>query len=253
MGNSEWIDTDFYAVLGVKRNATEVEIKKSYRALARKHHPDANRGDAAAEERFKDLVQAYEVLSRTSERLRYDRVRSVAGSSARSSGFKRHSDAAAVYRPIYRPPLRGKDLEYRVVISTKEARRGATVTVETQEVGRSSRTVFVRLPAGMVDGQRLCIKGRGGYGLNGGETGDLYVTARVYSSRVLNRNPYLDSARAERRRQPVTVRSLPRMARMVMHFLLTPNDVELNQALRQGNVDADWAREIIRQRRASRR
>ncbi len=253
MGNSEWIDKDFYAVLGVKRSATEIEIKKAYRSLARKHHPDANRGEAAAEERFKDLAQAYEVLSNSSERMRYDRLRSVASSRGGRGGFKRHSDAAAVYRPVYRPPQRGSDLEYRVVISTKEARRGATVTVETQEVGRSSRTVFVRLPAGMVDGQRLCIKGRGSYGLNGGEAGDLYVTARVFSSRALSRNPYLDSARADRRREPLTARSLGRLARMVAHFLLTPNDVELNQALRHGSVDADWAREIIRQPRASRR
>ncbi|CAN5818707.1 hypothetical protein BH23ACT12_BH23ACT12_18460 [soil metagenome] len=253
MGNKEWIERDFYAILGVKRTATEVEIKKSYRALARQHHPDANLGDAAAEERFKTIIQAYEVLSKTTERSRYDRLRSMALPANRSGGFKRHAETAAVYRPAYRPPLRGRDLEYRVVISTKEARRGATVTVETHEVGRSSRTVFVRLPAGMADGERLCIKGRGGYGLNGGETGDLYVTARVFTARALSSNPYLDSARAERRREPVTLRSVPRVARMVLHFLLTPNDVELNQALSQGRADANWAQEIIRQRRAMRR
>ena len=254
MGNKEWLEKDFYAVLGVGRNASEIEIKKSYRALAMKHHPDANNGDAGAEERFKGIVQAYEVLSKPIERSRYDRVRLVASSwGARTQGFRKHAQTAAAYRPAYRPPVRGRDMEHRVVISTKEARRGVTVTVETSELGRTSRTVFVRLPAGVTDGQRVCIKGRGGYGVNGGEAGDLYVTAGVFSPQALSRNPHLDYARGERRRKPFNLSDVPRMARMVAHFLLNPNDVELNQALRQSHVDAAWAEEILKQRRAMRR
>lgn len=253
MGNHDWVEKDFYAVLGVKRDASELEIKKSYRALAMKHHPDANNGDAAAEERFKGIVQAYDVLSRSSERSKYDRVRMVAARMPRVEGFRRHTATAAVYRPVYRPPLRGRDFESAVVLSTKEARRGVTVPVETSEPGRVSRTVFVRVPAGVENGQRLYIKGRGGYGLNGGEPGDLYVTARVYSAQTFSRNPYLQAARADRRRDPLTLRSVPRVARMLAHFLLNPNDVELNQALSRGEADAAWAEEILRQRRAMRR
>ena len=253
MGNKEWLEKDFYAVLGVGRNASEIEIKKSYRALAMKHHPDANNGDAGAEERFKGIVQAYEVLSKPTERSRYDRVRVVANwAGTRTQGFKRHAQTGAAYRPVNRPPIRGRDMEHRVVVSTKEARRGVTVTVETSELGRMSRTVFVRLPAGVTDGERLCIKGRGGYGLNGGEAGDLYVTARVFSTQALNRNPHLNAARGGRASPPLTLAKLPQMARMLAHFLLNPDDVELNQAL-SSTSDSEWARRIIKQRRAMRR
>lgn len=253
MGNQDWVQKDFYAILGVKRDATEVEIKKSYRALAMKHHPDANNGDPKAEERFKGIVQAYDVLSKSTERSKYDRVRMVASRVTRVEGFRRHTATAAVYRPVYRPPLRGRDFETSVVLSTKEARRGVTIPVETSELGRMSRTVFVRVPAGVSNGQRLCIKGRGGYGLNGGEAGDLYVTANVYSAQTLSRNPHLEAARGDRRRDPVTLRSVPHVARMLAHFLLNPNDVELNQALSQSRADAAWAQEILKQRRAMRR
>ncbi len=253
MGNQDWVDKDFYAILGVKRNASEVEIKKSYRALAMKHHPDANNGDPRAEERFKGIVQAYDVLSKSTERSKYDRVRMVVSRTTRVEGFRKHTATAAVYRPVYRPPLRGKDFETSVVLSTKEARRGVTIPVETSELGRMSRTVFVRVPPGVANGQRLCIKGRGGYGLNGGEAGDLYVTARVYSAQTLSRNPYLEAARGDRRREPLSLSDVPRVARMLAHFLLNPNDVELNQALSQSHADAAWAQEILKQRRSMRR
>lgn len=251
--NKEWMQTDFYAVLGVRKDATELEIKKSYRALARKHHPDANNGDSRAEERFKGIVQAYDVLSKASERSRYDRLRTVVPLvGLRPSGFKQHADTGAAFRPIYQPPVRGRDLEARVVLSTKEARRGLTVPVETVEIGRTSRTVFVRIPAGVADGQRIKVEGRGGYGLNGGKTGDLYVTARVFSQQVLNQNPHLDAFRVGRQKAPLSLADLPRVARMFAHFLLNPNDVELNEAL-SSSTDTKWAREIIKQRRTMRR
>jgi molecular chaperone DnaJ len=251
--NKEWLQTDFYAVLGVGKDAGELEIKRSYRALARKHHPDANNGDSRSEERFKRIVQAYDVLSNASERSRYDRLRAVVPlGGVRPSGFKRHADTGAAFRPVYQPPLRGRDLEARVVLSTREARRGLTVPVETVEAGRASRTVFVRIPAGVADNQRIKVEGRGGYGLNGGKAGDLYVTARVFSQQILNQNPHLDAFRAGRQKAPVTLADLPRVARKLAHFLLNPNDVELNQALSSA-ADTEWAREIIKQRRAMRR
>lgn len=253
IGKNDWLEKDFYSVLCVQRNATEVEIKKSYRALARKHHPDANPGDLHAEERFKGIAQAYAVLSNTSERSKYDRVRALGPhSGVRPAGFKRYGETAAAYRPVYKPPLRGKDISARVVLSTKEARRGVTVAVEAIELGRMSRTVFVRIPAGTDDGQQVRVEGRGGYGLNGGKAGDLYVTARVFSAQVLARNPLLNAARGARAGTGLTLGNLPRRARMVAHFLLNPDDVELNQAL-SSTQDSEWAREIIRGRRQARR
>jgi DnaJ-class molecular chaperone len=251
--NREWLRTDFYAVLGVSKDATELDIKRSYRALARMHHPDANNGDSGAEERFKGIVQAYDVLSKASERSRYDRMRAVVPfQGLRPSGFRQHADTGAAFRPVYQPPVRGRDLDARVVLSTREARRGLTVPVETVELGRTSRTVFVRIPPGISDGQRIKVEGRGGYGLNGGKTGDLYVTARVFSPQILSQNPHLDAFRVGRQKAPVTLADVPRVVRKLAHFLLNPNDVELNEAL-SSPTDTRWAQEIIRQRRAMRR
>ncbi len=258
MSNKEWLEKDFYAVLGVKRDASELEIKRSYRALALKHHPDANHGDARSEERFKNIVQAYEVLSKSTERSSYDRLRSFAGRTGmvRASGFQKYANSgAAAYRPTYSPPVRGKDIETRVILSSRDARRGVSVTVQTTEVGRTSRTVFVRIPAGAVDGQRLRIEGRGGSGLNWGKPGDLYITVKVFSPQEFDNNPYLEAVRSGTPRQPVTLKNFTHVARMVAHFLLNPNDVELNEALSRHNdsSSSDWAKEILRERRSARR
>ncbi|HVL50555.1 MAG TPA: DnaJ domain-containing protein [Actinomycetota bacterium] len=257
MANRDWIEKDYYAVLGVKRDASEAEIKKAYRALALRNHPDANRGDAGAEERFKGIAQAFEVLSRAPQRSQYDRLRAVAsGGAFRPTGFQRYAyGGTAPFKPVRRPPTRGRDLQTRVVLSAKEARKGVTVPVEAYEPGRAARTVIVRVPAGVVDGQTWRIPKRGGYGANGGEPGDLLVTARVFSAQVLKSYPELNDARSNRGQPPMKLRNVPKAARMIAHFLLNPNDVELNEALSRFDdaAMANWAEEIIRSRRSSRR
>src|SRR2546423_8884598 len=74
----EWFDKDYYQVLGVPKNASAADIKKAYRKLAQKHHPDANAGNREAEERFKEVSAAYDVLGDTEKRSQYDRVREMA-------------------------------------------------------------------------------------------------------------------------------------------------------------------------------
>src|SRR5699024_10630547 len=83
MTGQDWFDKDFYAVLGVPKDADQNQIKKAYRKLARDLHPDRNPGDAAAEARFKDVGEAYAVLSDTEQRQQYDAVRAVAGGGPR--------------------------------------------------------------------------------------------------------------------------------------------------------------------------
>ena len=85
MASQDWIDKDFYAILGVSRDASEEDIKKAYRKLARKHHPDKNPGDDAAEQKFKDVAEAHSVLADKEQREQYDAVRAM-GSGARFSG-----------------------------------------------------------------------------------------------------------------------------------------------------------------------
>ena len=84
MASQDWIDKDFYSVLGVSKDASQADIKKAYRKLARKYHPDQNPGDAAAEKKFKDISEANSVLSDTEEREQYDAIRAM-GSGARFS------------------------------------------------------------------------------------------------------------------------------------------------------------------------
>lgn len=251
MSNREWLEKDFYAVLGVKRDATEVEIKKAYRALALKHHPDANAGDPAAADRFKAISQAFHVLSRSPERFRYDRLRTVFPTGP----FRTHANPdGRPFRPVRRPPVRGRDLQVRVVLSERGSRRGITVPVQVAEPGKGTRTVIVKVPPGVQDMQTWCIPRRGGSGENWGEPGDLLVTARVFSAQDLRLNPELEAERVDRSTNPVNLRTFPKFARMVTHFLLHPNDIELNEALSRYNdtATADWAEEIIRSRRASR-
>src|SRR5256714_12762714 len=83
----EWFDKDYYQVLGVPKNASAADVKKAYRKLAQKHHPDANAGNREAEERFKEVSAAYDVLGDTEKRAQYDQVREMAASGVRAGGF----------------------------------------------------------------------------------------------------------------------------------------------------------------------
>jgi molecular chaperone DnaJ len=153
--NRDWLEKDYYAVLGVPKNASQKEVRKAYRALAQKNHPDANPGDKSAEERFKEISAAYDVLGDEKKRKEYDRAREMAGAGfgfgfggpggARvrvedlgfeeafgdlfnlfGGGFGGPAGARARGRRV---PRKGPDLETAVRITFEEAAFGATVTV----------------------------------------------------------------------------------------------------------------------------
>jgi DnaJ-class molecular chaperone len=198
---------DYYEILGVKRDAGEKEIKSAYRRLARKHHPDLNRGDKAAEERFKDVAEAFAVLSDFEKRARYDRGGHEAfgtefdpfagvDSSRFDAGFGpgvlddllsqlfggRFGGATAGPRGGRRRG-RGRDLRYETTISFPDAVRGATLELRVARVGeggaRIEDTVKVRIPPGVEDGSTVRVPGRGDTGGPGAEPGDLLLTLRV--------------------------------------------------------------------------
>jgi len=207
----EWFETDYYAVLGVAKDASGAEVTKAYRKLAREYHPDTNPGDAAAEERFKEISTAYEVIGDEEKRASYDQARQMGpmgnpfgGSSRTSNGgfgfegvdlgdllgsvFSSGSGSSGLfgdqpggrYARIKRP---GRDQEATLAISFDEAVRGVTTSLRLDD-GSGPRTIKVRIPAGVESGQRIRVRGKGG---PGDPPGDLYVTVTTDSHEIFGR------------------------------------------------------------------
>lgn len=183
---SEWLEKDYYAILGIAADASAKEIKKAFRALARSHHPDNNPDDAAAEERFKEVNEAYDVLSDPEQRSAYDEARSMRHAYAARGGFEQQVrvedlfgesfDLGDLFGQARREPRprRGVDLETEMDLTFDEALAGASRSVELD-----GETFTVRIPRGVADGARIRLRGKGGSGRNGGSRGDLYVRVHL--------------------------------------------------------------------------
>ena len=200
---------DYYAILGVERSASEADIKKAYRKLARKYHPDVSK-DPAGEEKFKDLAEAYQTLKDTEKRAAYDRL----GQHRPGEDFQpsrdwgqefntQFNDGAASFEGVDLSDLfasfarqrggghaiPGEDYEVATQINLDDAYRGTQVTLnlsmpsqdEQGLMRREARTVEARIPKGATNGQRLRLRGQGGKGRNGGRVGDLYLTITLNS------------------------------------------------------------------------
>ena len=276
MPQHDWLDKDFYKILGVSSDVSDKELTKAYRKLARQYHPDANPNDAAAEDRFKAISEAYDVLGDPERRKEYDEVRRFGpgafgpgpggGGGAGGGGFSFDpGDLSDLLGGVFggggrrRPgtapgtgPRRGDDLEADLHLSFDEAVEGVTTSVHLTSdtacstcrgsgaapgttpqtctrcsgrgvlddnqgffsfsqpcdqcggrgrvvveqcptcrgngIERKPRQVKVRIPAGVKDGQRIRLKGRGTPGRNQGPAGDLYVTVRVAGHKIFGRN-----------------------------------------------------------------
>jgi len=191
---------DYYKILGVDRNASEKEIKQAYRRLARKYHPDVNPGDKQAEEKFKEISEAYEVLSDPEKRAKYDQFgqywrQAAAGGPGAGAppgweqGFGpfdfETGGLGDIFEMIFgerrgrtRPGVRwdvpfGRDLEYEIEVGLEEAFNGAT-----RRLTLDGRTVEVKIPKGVKDGSRIRLAGQGAAGPNG-RRGDLYLTVKM--------------------------------------------------------------------------
>ena len=201
---------DYYATLGVERTAGADDIKKAYRKLAQKHHPDVSK-DAKAEEKFKEIAEAYQTLKDPKTREAYDRLgssyqpgqdfrpppdwekqfRDQPGASGFSFDDLDLSDLFAGLsgagrrggRARANMPIPGEDYEVTVHLSLEDAYRGTQLdlslsTPEYDDKGRVRnvpKTIKARIPKGATDGQRLRLRGQGGKGINGGRDGDLYL------------------------------------------------------------------------------
>ena len=280
----EWFEKDYYAVLGVPSNASEKDLSRAFKKLAKQYHPDANPGNKEAEERFKDISAAYDVLGDAGKRAEYDEVRQMVASGVGPDGaggfgpgfggfgggqtFRFETDGGGlgdIFGNLFggggggrrrsrtaTGPQRGQDLETEIHIGFDDAIQGVTSTVRFRADATCStcagsgaapgtmpetcpqchgagtiadnqgpfsfsqvcptcggrgqviptpcptchgrgvevraREVKARIPAGVADGQRIRVKGRGGAGANGGPPGDLYVIVHVRPHALFGRS-----------------------------------------------------------------
>lgn len=285
MSTKDWLEKDYYKILGVSKNAPEDEIRKAFRKIAAKNHPDRNPGDKKAEARFKEASEANAVLTNPEKRKEYDDARSMfgggfrfptsSGGQGRNSGFEDlfrnaggntsggfgdifgnlfgGSGTSGARRQASRGPRRGADVEAKATISFEQSVEGTTLSLQTisdepcsacrgtgakagtlpkvcptcegsgmmssetggvfslsepcpdclgrglivenpcdvcggSGRGKSTNAMQVRVPAGVQDGQRVRIKGKGAAGENGGAPGDLYVEVTVKPHKLFGRS-----------------------------------------------------------------
>lgn len=191
----EWFEKDFYKSLGVAETATDKEITRAYRKLAKELHPDTNPGK---EEQFKEVSAAYDVLGDPAKRKEYDQVRKMGPAAGGFDGGARGGqpygnvdfsdlgdmhDLGDIFGGLFGGPRRGRqqrggDIETQFKISFRDAVMGLTTSIQLSGQG-TPRTVNIRIPAGVVDKQRIRLKGKGFPGAGGGPAGDLYIEVHV--------------------------------------------------------------------------
>lgn len=200
MASQDWLEKDFYKILGVAKDAPEAEIKKVYRKLARQFHPDSNPGDAKAEAKFKEISEAFSVLSDAEQRKEYDAVRAMGGGARFTAGGP---GGAGGFEDVFSNlfgggrgfpggfgggfdfgPAAGVDLTARTSIDFIDSIKGATIKLSLQGM----EPLNVKIPAGVQDGQKIKLRGKGRPSPNGGPSGDLIVTVRVKPHPVFTRD-----------------------------------------------------------------
>ena len=199
MASQDWIEKDFYKILGVTKGVSDADLKKAYRKLAKANHPDLHPGDQAAESRFKDISEAYDVLSDVTERREYDAVRAMGGGARFQAGGR--GSQGGGFEDVFSnffggggfpsggfggggfAPQRGQDLTTSSSVDFIDSIHGTNIKLTV-----SGKPLTLKVPAGIQDGQKLKLKGKGQPSPNGGQAGDLVVTIKVRPHPVFTRD-----------------------------------------------------------------
>ena len=203
MAAKDLYEKDFYKILGVGKSANGDEIKKKYRSLARELHPDKTKGDAAMEEKFKAVSEAYDILSDGKKRAEYDQARDMferggfrapqGGQNFQGGDFSDifgGGNPQDIFANLFggggrRGPRKGQDLQTEATITFKEAAFGTTLELRLSADGGPSQTISARVPAGVNDGAKIRVKGKGSKGDAG--PGDLFILLHVRPHAIFSR------------------------------------------------------------------
>lgn len=194
---------DYYRILELQTNrVSQTEIKTAYRELAKKYHPDVNIGNKSAEERFKDINEAYKVLSDTSSKRKYDRMWNNYIGNKKRKGFeesKRESDS--VFSDFFnmffgnvkenieersmknkKVAVKGDNIETEIKVSIEDAYYGLSKKISLRTVNGNMKTFSVKVPAGIRNNEKIRLIGQGKEGQNGGKSGDLFIKINIEDS-----------------------------------------------------------------------
>ncbi len=202
MAAKDLYEKDFYAILGVDKKATGDEIKKKYRSLARELHPDKTKGDSALEEKFKAVSEAYDILSDSKKRAEYDEARSLferggfrapmgGGGGGDFSDLFGGGSPNDIFANLFggggvrRGPRKGQDLQTESTITFKESVFGTTLELKLSTDGGKPQTITARVPAGVNNGAKIRVKGKGAPGEAG--PGDLFILLSVKPHPIFSR------------------------------------------------------------------
>lgn len=207
-------NTDYYNILGVEKNASDAEIKKKYRKLAMKYHPDKTKGDKTLEEKFKKISEAYAVLSDPKKRKEYD--------TFGSSGFQQRYSQEDIFRGFdfgdilkdfgfggfggsgggfgnmggfssrgrgQQQAMKGSDLIYELPLTLQDIAKGITKTISINHSG-SNQQVSVKIPKGMIAGKKIRLPGKGEASRYGGPAGDLFIKSKIIADPVFYAEDY---------------------------------------------------------------
>jgi molecular chaperone DnaJ len=196
-------EKDFYKILGVTPTASQSEIKNAYRSKAKDLHPDKNQGDTALEEKFKAVSEAYDILSDAKKRAEYDEARSLferggfrsptgGGGAGDFSDIFGGGNPQDIFANLFggagmrRGPRKGQDLQTESTISFREAIFGTTLELKIAVDGKTRQDISARVPAGVKDGVKIRVKGKGASGEAG--PGDLFILLNVTPHPIFSRN-----------------------------------------------------------------